>query len=265
MADRDEVDYWLRRGKFAYEYKGEIFYTITLIPLYVRRRQRLLEYVEPYLRDGSVNKILDFGCGDGWYVDYFGRNFPEKLFFGCDLSETMIERAKLRETGKYAVSKNRIPFKEEFDLIYSFAVLAHIVGQKELEAVYREIWRKLRPGGRFLLFEATGPTRKGRNSARRPENVYIELGEQYGFVLEQKKLILFSLFYFYERWILRYSLEYFLPGENAEQKHIWMNRSEWLNRFHEKLVYLSERPWLSWIKSSWGNTLFIFTKDEHAT
>ena len=58
--------YWEVRGKKAFSYKGEVIYTITLIPFYVERRKLLLDLLNEIISEKNVYNICDFGCGDGY-------------------------------------------------------------------------------------------------------------------------------------------------------------------------------------------------------
>ena len=66
----DENSYWERRGRLKCYYKNEEFYTITPIPYYYKRRKIILELIEEYISKGEVQKVCDFGCGDGWYINF---------------------------------------------------------------------------------------------------------------------------------------------------------------------------------------------------
>lgn len=94
-------------------------------------------------------KILDFGCGDGFFAELvFGKG---KIDIGLDLKKN--ERVK--EAIKNKVYKkvvlydgNKIPLPNNyFDTIISNCVLEHI---PNLSQSIKEIFRVLKPGGYFL-------------------------------------------------------------------------------------------------------------------
>lgn len=60
--------YWEERGENIKRYKGKEFYTVTPFPFYVYRRNRILEILKGIDVEGK--RILDLGCGDGYYSRY---------------------------------------------------------------------------------------------------------------------------------------------------------------------------------------------------
>jgi 2-polyprenyl-3-methyl-5-hydroxy-6-metoxy-1,4-benzoquinol methylase len=67
----DSEYYWNMRADNSYKYKGECFYTLTPIPYYYSRRRILLKLLGREIKKINKGKILDFGCGDGFYLKYF--------------------------------------------------------------------------------------------------------------------------------------------------------------------------------------------------
>lgn len=67
-------------------------------------------------------KILDFGCGDGFYSINFSKIFPQLCFWGCDISRAMIEkayRANRIEGTNFCLKHTEgiIPFDDRFHII----------------------------------------------------------------------------------------------------------------------------------------------------
>lgn len=103
----NNAEYWDKRSRMAVEYKGEKFYTVTPLPYYYRRRAILLNHLDSFFWSNDIEKVCDFGCGDGWYLQYFSTKFGKKKYFGVDSSEKMIERAGyLCPTADLHVSSN---------------------------------------------------------------------------------------------------------------------------------------------------------------
>ena len=102
-------------------------------------------------------KILDFGCGDGQFVELLRKEgFLNTL--GADFKSELPPQpthyvSQIRE------SPYRLPFPdEEFDLVVSFSVFEHVM---DYELAIAEIFRVLKTGGstlhifpsRYSLFE----------------------------------------------------------------------------------------------------------------
>ena len=90
-------------------------------------------------------RILDLGCGDGRLSEFIES-------FGCrlvaiDSSPGQISAARDRHLDARLVDAGRLPFREEFDAVFSNAALHWI---RPPEAVVRGVFAALRPGGRFV-------------------------------------------------------------------------------------------------------------------
>ncbi|MBX9812751.1 MAG: class I SAM-dependent methyltransferase [Burkholderiales bacterium] len=103
---------------------------------------------------GDREHILDYGCGTGTSIDAFFSTNPsgKNLFVGVDIADVAIQRIKQRypNFSFYTIENNRIPQlpNGSMDGAYLLHVLHH---SHEHEAIFREIYTKLRPGGKFFL------------------------------------------------------------------------------------------------------------------
>jgi len=98
----------------------------------------------PYARGA---RALELGCGTGLLLSRVAE--VAKQAVGIDLSEGMARRARDRGLDVRIGSLRALPFEDEqFDLTYSFKVLAHV---PEVEAAIREAARVTRSGGHLLL------------------------------------------------------------------------------------------------------------------
>lgn len=107
--------------------------------------------------DGGPH-LLDFGCGTGeflWFLDQYG--FSGQLE-GCDMSAGMLAEAAGRwsETEApvlHVTGEGRLPFASaSFDLITASCVYHHVPVDKRAP-VTSEIFRLLKDGGQFVVFE----------------------------------------------------------------------------------------------------------------
>ena len=121
-------------------------------PLFLTEEERYSTY--PWLYEAAEfrrhqgDKVLEVGCGTGSDLLQFAKHGA--LATGIDLTTKHVELAR-RRVGDLAVvyeaDARHLPFEDEsFDYVYSHGVLHH---SDEPEQIVREMFRVLRPGGRF--------------------------------------------------------------------------------------------------------------------
>jgi 2-polyprenyl-3-methyl-5-hydroxy-6-metoxy-1,4-benzoquinol methylase len=126
---------------------------------FIAVKARWLLRREPSLKSGGL-ALLDYGCGAGDLLRVLGSLGMQAGCTGCDVSAGMLEEARKRwpaDLGPVPAlliqDGPRTPFGEaQFDIVTVSAVLHH-VPVAERPAVYRELARLLRPGGRLYVFE----------------------------------------------------------------------------------------------------------------
>lgn len=110
-----------------------------------------------YLKLKSGEKVLDLGCGRGnetfQAAERVGR---QGLAWGLDITPKMIEAARVRAENEQIQnvcfilsSMDHIPLEDEsLDAVISNCAINHV---EDKAAVYREIFRVLKAGGRFVV------------------------------------------------------------------------------------------------------------------
>ena len=98
-------------------------------------------------------QILDLGCGRGELERYCAERGASII--GADYSEDALALAHsiLPERGAALIRSNvqQIPFAtESFDMVFAFDLVEHLY-PAELQTMYAEIWRVLKPGGRLIV------------------------------------------------------------------------------------------------------------------
>ena len=84
---------WDLREKYGVHFQGKNYYTITALPFYLKWQKTLLSLLEPYIENRK--HVCDFGCGDGFYVEYFSKRYKSlDPVHGIDISDEMINQAK---------------------------------------------------------------------------------------------------------------------------------------------------------------------------
>lgn len=106
------------------------------------------------------DKVLELGCGTGATILKLSRLYPEVSFYGVDVSEKMVAKAKQRH--RFCGSNNvyieqlkslDFPFSEDFfDVIYCESVLAIQEGDN-LKQMLSACKRVLKPNGKIIFNE----------------------------------------------------------------------------------------------------------------
>jgi arsenite methyltransferase len=120
----------------------------------IRRRRRL---VREALAAAPGERILDVGCGPGFYVaELLEEVGPTGSVVGVDSSPPMLAVAQRRCQGRDNVdfregTANSLPVKDgEFDAALCVQVLEYVA---EATEALREMHRALRPGGRLVVWD----------------------------------------------------------------------------------------------------------------
>lgn len=90
-------------------------------------------------------RILDLGCGDGALTLKFRELGCDVV--GVDASAAQVEAARALGLDARVLDAEHLPFNEEFDAVFSNAVLHWV---RAAERPIDGAWRALRPGGRFV-------------------------------------------------------------------------------------------------------------------
>jgi trans-aconitate methyltransferase len=90
-------------------------------------------------------RILDLGCGDGVLAKKLAELGCEVV--AVDSSVPQIEAARKLGLNAFAIGAEELPYKEEFDAVFSNAVLHWI---KRTDVMLAGVYRSLRPGSRFV-------------------------------------------------------------------------------------------------------------------
>lgn len=101
----------------------------------------------------ATSEILDFGCGTGTATPFLFDQFAVQRTLGVDVSDASLQIAS-KNHGSECSEFHRIdvPEKNSFDLAFCNGVFHHIDPDERQEAL-DYVFRSLRPGGVFALFE----------------------------------------------------------------------------------------------------------------
>jgi SAM-dependent methyltransferase len=126
---------------------------------FIAVKARWLLHREPALGAGGLS-VLDYGCGVGSLMRVLIGLGARASFTGCDISTGMLRQVEKRWPSELGAPPAlapqqgaRTPFADAtFDIATISAVLHH-VPVEERPAVYAELGRVLKPGGRLYVFE----------------------------------------------------------------------------------------------------------------
>jgi len=106
--------------------------------------------IEMFKEIGSVERILDIGCGDGKVAEQLKKLGLSQGIYGVDMDEKLLNKAKEKGIEVYRVDleNEKLPFPDNFfDVVLCIDVIEHIVNIYHLLS---EIKRVLKSNG-FLI------------------------------------------------------------------------------------------------------------------
>jgi SAM-dependent methyltransferase len=117
---------------------------------YERKRDLIRDFFRRTGRNTQDMRYLDIGCGKGDLISLLREDFGSTA--GCDPSPGMLKHAEGVET-RVQEDPSAIPFaNQDFDFITAVCVYHHVPVAAR-QAVAREVFRVLRPGGVFAIIE----------------------------------------------------------------------------------------------------------------
>lgn len=126
-------------------------------------------------------RMLDLGCGTGYFCHQLAQRFPDAQLFGLDLAEAMVNFAR-KQTSAAGISgfwlcgdAEQLPVRDAaFDLIFSSLVIQWC---DHLPQLFAELYRVVQPGGR-IAFSTLGPdTLHELKTAWRAVDDYVHVNE----------------------------------------------------------------------------------------
>ena len=128
------------------------YYRISWLPIFSFERSLIMRRLNKYRPQGT---LLDIGCGPGYLAAAIARRYPALKLIGLDISPDMLKLAArhlpMDKVKLLLGDAAALPLDDaSMDFIVSSASLHH---WENAPASFREIYRLLRPGGRFLIMD----------------------------------------------------------------------------------------------------------------
>ena len=183
---------WFHRttgGWTGHEYQGFIHSKIIhsqlvakMYPgdIYAQRRQAGEEAPR---RD--YKRILDMGCGSGYYTVPLAQTFPDAEIWGCDFAlPTLKEAQRVANSHGWAWKLHQVACEdtgfeaESFGLVTSF-ILLHELPATAIKDIFAEAFRLLESGGHLLMTDVVPYNELTKLEAWRKEQLARTGGEPY--------------------------------------------------------------------------------------
>lgn len=111
------------------------------------------------LPDGKCERILDIACSIGQATTALKKKYPEAEIIGYDVALPLLKYAHYRATEQnidvtfqQGLAED-MPYEDgHFDAVMSY-LLYHEVAEEKIEEIVSEVFRVLRPGGVFSIFD----------------------------------------------------------------------------------------------------------------
>lgn len=110
-----------------------------------------------HIGDCSGKKIIEVGCGTGFFLRKFAERAEETV--GFDLTSGMLEAGqKIAEEKGLKINfiqgdiLEGVPLSDNyFDVVYSNSMIEFFKNEKDQKKAMAEMWRLLKPGGKFVI------------------------------------------------------------------------------------------------------------------
>jgi len=150
IADASPSRRQLRIRPSHSEHPANLFYQMPRTPMSLNQMKGL-GWIEPAA--DCATSLLDLGCNVGELLAAAAQLYPRLQLAGVDVNGAAIETARrnLAQADLRQCDGPTLPFADAaFDYVTCIEVLEHIP-QTERRATLREVWRVLKPGGRFIV------------------------------------------------------------------------------------------------------------------
>lgn len=120
------------------------------------------KFIQSHVRARAGDKVIDIGCGPANIL----RWLPDVHYLGLDVSPAYIASAKRKHAGKgtFVVGDTKSLWDDsrfrDADIVVGLGILHHLADNEAAHCI-RFAHRALKPGGRFVCFEACSVPNQG--------------------------------------------------------------------------------------------------------
>jgi 2-polyprenyl-3-methyl-5-hydroxy-6-metoxy-1,4-benzoquinol methylase len=124
--------------------------------MYEAAGARFAEYCESEGVSFAGRRVLEIGCGTGFYTDLVDRLGPPAAFTGLDVTDANFAAIAARHPQARLVKGNAadpgaLPDGGQFDVVVMIDVIHHVVTDADFDAIMANVRRWLAPGGAFVI------------------------------------------------------------------------------------------------------------------
>jgi len=148
-------DYWEQRliKDFSLSGVGHLGLGKTLNKWHYRAMERNMNRIfDKHALNIKNKSILDIGCGTGFWIEYYIKKGGKDIT-GVDITEIAVDSLKKRYRNlkfyRTDITKE-IPVKDKFDITSVFAVLYHVMNERDFDNAIKNI-RKMSKKGSYIL------------------------------------------------------------------------------------------------------------------
>jgi ubiquinone/menaquinone biosynthesis C-methylase UbiE len=158
MKNNSLTELWEKRSKkYLYKVEGVLPKSFPLIANNYLHGWMCEEITKTFKGSSKQIKVLDLGCGYGRLSKYILHSFKQSKTFGLDISPTYVKlyNQELKPRGYAQVGDIAfLPYdNDSFDGVVMVTALMYLTSKRDQEKALKEIFRVLKPGGRFIFIE----------------------------------------------------------------------------------------------------------------